>query len=118
MPVHVIYGNIAGELDDVDKGQRTYVRDAVVNLSRREKKLHVTAHNDRIKFGAKVGGGAGGTNKEPAVLTPAAILEIELLFSVKILHGQWVQADEGKAVTATDLLQSRSEKFMNSNKAF
>ena len=67
VPVHVIYGNLAGELDDVDKGQRTYVRDAVVNLFRHEKKFHVTANNDRIRFSAKVGA-VGSANKEPAVL--------------------------------------------------
>jgi hypothetical protein len=106
VPVHVIFCNLAGELDDVDKGQRTYVRDAVVNLFRHEEKLHVTANNDRIRFGAKVGSVGGSTNKEAAILTPAAILEIELLFGVKILHGLWVQADEGKPVTTTDLLRS------------
>jgi hypothetical protein len=64
---------------------------------RKEPRIHVTGRNDRVKL--------GGTDNEVAVLNPAAILEIKLLFSVKILHGRWFPDGGSDPVKAANIIR-------------
>ncbi len=105
VPAHTIYGALAAQLDSVDEKAKPHVKDAAMRQFRQAERLHVTANNDRVRFGAMVGGIAGGSDKETAVLNPAALLEIEVLFGVKISHGRWFQNESGKPVGVMDLLR-------------
>jgi hypothetical protein len=97
VPAHVIFGNLAEQMERVEKTQQTHVREAIMRLFRGEQSLHVTACRDRVKFG-----GFQGENREAAVLNPAAILEIKLLFGVEIFHGRWVRTGNGDITEASN----------------
>jgi Family of unknown function (DUF5906) len=101
VPAHVIWGVLSEYLEKAEKTQQAHIREAVMKLFRGTKKLHVTSKDDRARL--------GGTDKEPAILNPAAILEIELLFGAKILHGYWI-VGSGQRIRAADVTRPEAPR--------
>ena len=98
VPAHIIYGALATQLDGLTDQARSYTKDRAIGQFRQAEGLHVTANSDRVKL--------GGTDKEFAILNPAALLEIEVLFGAKVSLGRWVHTESGTDVAAKDPIRA------------
>ena len=91
IPMTAINMVLQSAFEHVPKEQLRHVQDGVVKQFKQEPKLYVTRNDDRCRI-------LLGSLPDTVILSPSAVLEIELLFDVALVRGEWRRKSDGEHV--------------------